>query len=143
MTVNQYMTHEHRECDEQFATLENEVDSGDLTKAKLLLAEFLDHMRLHFAMEEEVMFPLFNSAEGGGCNPTGVMIMEHDQMRNIFLALEEALAQGDREKFLGASENLLFVMQQHNMKEEQIMYNMVDNTLPSGSVIEQMERLRA
>jgi len=40
--------------------------------------------------------------------------------------------------FLGASETLLFTMQQHNMKEEQMMYTMADDTLDSSKIIEEM-----
>jgi len=141
MTVNQFMTGEHRVCDEEFANLENMVDGGKFEEAKALLERFLNHMRSHFSMEEEVMFKEFNNCSGGGCNPTIVMIMEHDQMRNLFLQMEEALEAKDKNRFLGVSENLLFVMQQHNMKEEQIMYNMVDNALNSDDIIEKMKAL--
>lgn len=141
MTVNQFMTQDHRSCDEEFAELENLVDSGDFSKAEELFKEFKEHMEHHFTMEEKVMFPEFNTCSGGGCNPTTVMIMEHEQMRTLFAQMEEALVKKDKNQFLGTSENLLFVMQQHNMKEEQIMYNLVDNSLNSEEIIEKMKVL--
>jgi len=67
--------------------------------------------------------------------------MEHEQMRGLFAQMGEALTKKDKNQFLGSSENLLFVMQQHNMKEEQIMYNMVDNSLNSDEIIEKMKAL--
>ncbi len=139
MTVNQFMTKEHRNCDEEFAELENIVDSGDFTKAEPILKDFLDHMNHHFSMEETVMFPEYNNCTGGGCNPTTVMIIEHEQMRTLFSQMEEALIKKDKNQFLGSSENLLFVMQQHNMKEEQMMYNMVDSALNSEDIITKMK----
>ena len=141
MTVNQYMTKDHRSCDEEFADLENIVDGGDFGKAETLFKTFKEHMEHHFSMEEQVMFKEFNNCSGGGCNPTSVMIMEHEQMRNLFAQMEDAIAKKDKNQFLGASENLLFVMQQHNMKEEQIMYNLVDNSLNSEDIIQKMEAL--
>jgi len=141
MTINQYMTTDHRACDEQFAQLENIVDQGNFDGAKVMFDEFKDHMIKHFDMEEKVIFPQFNSAQGEGCNPTGVMIMEHDQMRNLFDKMQEAINKNNKENFLGLSENLLFVMQQHNMKEEQIMYNLADEVLNSQAIIEQIKRI--
>lgn len=143
MTVNQYMTNDHRMCDEEFASLENIIDSGNFEEAKELFHKFHTHMLNHFSMEENVMFPQFNSSQSEGCNPTGVMIMEHDQMRNLMEKMDQAIQQTDQNQFLGLSENLLFVMQQHNMKEEQIMYNLVDEVLDSQKTIQQMESFLA
>lgn len=141
MTINQFMTADHRACDEQFAQLENIVDQGNFEGAKAMFEEFHSHMMHHFDMEEKVMFPKFNECEGGGCNPTGVMLMEHDQMRNLFNQMQNAIDENDKEKFLGLSENLLFVMQQHNMKEEQMMYNLADEALDSQQIVEEMKAL--
>ena len=139
MTINQFMTQDHRSCDTQFAELENIVDSGNFEGAKQMFDEFQNHMLTHFKMEEEVMFEEFNNCGSGGCNPTGVMIMEHDQMRNLMSQMQQAIEIKHKEQFLGLSENLLFVMQQHNMKEEQIMYNMADEALNSEQIITKMQ----
>jgi DUF438 domain-containing protein len=141
MSVNQFMTEDHRACDEQFAQLENIVDSGNFDGAKAMFEEFYSHMINHFEKEEKVMFPKFNESAGEGCNPTTVMIMEHDQMRSLMNKMGEALKANDKEEFLGLSENLLFVMQQHNMKEEQIMYNLVDNSCDSDEIIRLMQEI--
>ncbi|MEA3288998.1 MAG: hemerythrin domain-containing protein [Campylobacterota bacterium] len=141
MTINQYMTTDHRACDEQFAQLENIVDQGNFEGAKAMFDEFNTHMLKHFDMEEKVMFPQYQNCEGGHCDPTPVMRMEHDQMRNLFSQMSDAINSNDKERFLGLSENLLFVMQQHNMKEEQMMYNMADQSLDSEKIIKEMEAL--
>ena len=141
MTINQFMTADHRSCDEQFAQLENIVDSGNFEGAEVMFKEFTNHMLLHFKMEEQVMFPKYSSTGGGHCDPTEVMIMEHNQMRSIFDQMKKALEEKDINKFLGFSENLLFTMQQHNMKEEQMMYNFADDILDSQDIIQQMEKV--
>ena len=141
MTINQFMTNDHRDCDSQFAELENIVDDSNFDGATSMFNEFYDHMIKHFEMEENIIFPKFNQCAGGGCNPTNVMIMEHDQMRVLFTQMKEAIEAKDKERFLGLSENLLFVMQQHNMKEEQIMYNLCDNNLNGEEIIEELKKL--
>jgi len=141
MTINQFMTADHRDCDEQFAELENIVDQANFEGAKAMFEEFHTHMLKHFDMEEQVMFPQYQNCEGGHCDPTPVMLMEHNQMRAIFTQMNDAINENDKEKFLGQSEALLFTMQQHNMKEEQMMYNMADQALNSEDIIAQMKAL--
>jgi hemerythrin-like domain-containing protein len=141
MTINQFMTQDHKSCDEQFAQLENIVDAGNFDGADLMFNEFQAHMLKHFDMEEKVMFEEFNTASHDGCNPTGMMVMEHDQIRDLMSKMKEALNSKNKEDFLGLSENLLFIMQQHNMKEEQIMYNLADDALNQESVIKKMKEI--
>lgn len=139
MTINRFMTSEHRKCDDIFAQLESAIDSNNFDSAKALFEEFQGDMLKHFRQEENVMFAEFNTCSGGGCNPTHVMIAEHDQMRVTMDQIKKAIENGDKNKALGLCENLLFIMQQHNMKEEQIMYNLADNTLDSDDIIEKMK----
>lgn len=141
MTINQFMTTDHRECDEQFAQLENIVDQGNFEGAKMMYEEFVSHMLHHFDMEEKVMFPQYQNCEGGHCDPTPVMINEHNQMRQIFSQMKEAVEENDKNKFLGLSETLLFTMQQHNMKEEQMMYNFADQAMDASKIIEEMKAI--
>ena len=44
MTINQFMTEDHRACDEQFAQLENIVDQGNFDGAKIMFDECHNHM---------------------------------------------------------------------------------------------------
>jgi hemerythrin-like domain-containing protein len=141
MTINQFMTADHRDCDETFAELENIVDQSDFAGAKVMFGDFQSHMLKHFDMEEKVIFPQYQNCEGGHCDPTPVMLMEHDQMRAIFTQMNDAVNENDKEKFLGQSETLLFTMQQHNMKEEQMMYNLADQALNSEEIITQLKAL--
>ena len=57
------------------------------------------------------------------------MRMEHDQMRQLFREMGESVEQKYSDRFLGLSETLLMIMQQHNAKEEQILYRMADQAL--------------
>jgi len=141
MTINEFMTNEHRNCDEEFANLENTVDKEDWDNANGFFMRFSGMMQRHFAQEEKVMFDEYNNCEGGHCNPTGMMIMEHDQMRALFEQMQNAINLKDKDNFLGLSENLLFVMQQHNMKEEQMMYGMADEFLDSDNIIQRMQQI--
>lgn len=61
--------------------------------------------------------------------PTQVMRGEHVQMRQLLAAAETALAKRDADDYMGNAETLLIMMQQHNVKEENVLYPMCDQHL--------------
>lgn len=61
--------------------------------------------------------------------PSQVMRFEHAQMRDLLARMEQAAARHDGDEFSGLAETLLILMQQHNMKEENILYPMCERTL--------------
>ncbi|MEW6253979.1 MAG: hemerythrin domain-containing protein, partial [Planctomycetota bacterium] len=75
------------------------------------------------------LFPAFEERTGMRAGPTQVMRMEHAQMRELIDAMAQAVDAGDAERFLGLSETLNVLMQQHNLKEENMLYPMSDRTL--------------
>jgi hemerythrin-like domain-containing protein len=52
--------------------------------------------------------------------------MEHEQMRALLAQMNDALAAQEQQRFLGLGETLMMLTQQHNMKEENILYPIMD-----------------
>jgi hemerythrin-like domain-containing protein len=127
-TFSEYMGSDHQRCDELFALAEQAADAGD-AKAVDAHEAFVAAMEHHFGMEEGVLFPAFEEATGSSMGPTAVMRHEHEQMRQLFAQMSEELEAGDYGAYLGTAETLLILMQQHNAKEEQILYPMSDRAL--------------
>jgi hemerythrin-like domain-containing protein len=140
-TISSYMTSDHHRCDELFSQAESAASGQDWDAIAAGLQVFLDSMRQHFKMEEEVLFPAFEERTGMSMGPTQVMRMEHVQMRELFDAMSDAVKQQDRDEFLGQAETLLVMMQQHNMKEEQILYRMADQML-SAEMDDVLQKMR-
>lgn len=71
------------------------------------------------------------------------MRLEHQQMQETLAEMSKALGGNDLEEFLGQAETLLILMQQHNIKEEQILYPLCDQVFgaQAGAVIEAMRAL--
>lgn len=130
--IEDFMADDHKRCDALYVEAERLVDAGDWQAAAAAYADFHLAMERHFAMEEEVLFPEIEQSQGGPVGPTQVMRMEHRQMRELFSALAEAAAEEDPDAFLGHAETLLILMQQHNAKEEQILYSLGDRLLPQA-----------
>ncbi len=130
MTIKDFMTHHHRECDQFLVEVENAVDKKDFEDARIKYEMFKDEIFKHFEMEEGYLFPLFEAKNTmGSCGPTQVMRMEHDQVRMLFDKLDEAISQNDVKRFFGLSESLMILLQQHNAKEEQMLYTMMQTLL--------------
>jgi hemerythrin-like domain-containing protein len=129
MNIREFMSQDHKDCDLLFANAENAVSEGDWEKATQAFNEFVQAMERHLGVEEKELFPAFEEETGIVTGPTEMMRMEHDQMRVLFAEMQEALEKKHSEDYLGVADTLLILMQQHNIKEEQILYNMMDQRL--------------
>lgn len=128
-TIAELMTHDHRACDHDFARAETLAAQGDWAGAADALSAFAHALNAHFDAEEQQLFPAFEAATGMTHGPTQVMRGEHADMREALERLDAALRARDADDYAGEAETLLIMMQQHNMKEENILYPMCDARL--------------
>ena len=133
MSFSTPMSDDHHYCDELFAAAEQAVEAQQWPQASEAHQRFVEGMEQHLKAEEELLFPAFEQASGMSEGPTSVMRHEHEQMRQLFRQMGQALDAQEVDDYLGASETLLIMMQQHNAKEEQILYPMLDQVLVGQS----------
>ena len=124
-----YFSDDHRECDELWAAVEGAVTSADKAKAAAAWPVFSQRLLKHLKMEEEVLFPAFEAATGMKGGPTAVMRNEHTQMRGVLAEMERRVASGDLDGLLDQGDTLLMLIQQHNAKEEGMLYPMAEQVL--------------
>ena len=141
MRISSYLSEDHQRCDALFAEAEEKVSRGEWDSASAAFESMRDAIEHHFRMEETVFFPRFEEVSGMTMGPTQVMRHEHAQMRGLLAAMADALAVRDVAAYLGDAETLLILMQQHNAKEEQILYPMLDAHLQgqAETLIEEAE----
>ena len=125
-TIAELMTRDHRDCDHDFAAAESLVAEKRWDEAARALSTLSGVLEAHFAAEEQILFPRFEAATGMSQGPTAMMRLEHEEMRATLERMRAALMQHDGDDFAGEAETLLILMQQHNMKEEHILYPMCD-----------------
>lgn len=144
MRISDFLTHDHRACDTGFAALEQAVHRGDWPGAEAAAHEFAAAMERHFRMEEDALFPAVEAATGlqAGAGPTAVMRLEHADIRDLLHDLVQAAAAHDAEAVLGNTETLLMLMQQHNAKEENILYPLADRAL-NGDTATVLDHMKA
>jgi iron-sulfur cluster repair protein YtfE (RIC family) len=128
-SIRELMAADHRQCDERFAAVERFVAGAGWDDADAAFERFRGAMLRHFDAEEAILFPAFEARTGMSMGPTQVMRGEHAQMRELLAAAKVALDERDADDYSGYAETLLIMMQQHNMKEENILYPMSDQHL--------------
>jgi len=131
-TIKEFLTTDHSRCDEIFASMEEKANTS-LEDAVVLCKEFMEATEHHFQMEERVAFLEFETKTGMTQGPTQMMRHEHTQMRQLMKDMLAALESANKDKFFGYSETLMILLQQHNMKEEQMLYPMVQQHLSADS----------
>jgi iron-sulfur cluster repair protein YtfE (RIC family) len=138
--IKKIMSQDHKHCDDLFTHLDSLVMEEKWKQAESQATIFIDHTLNHFKHEEEVLFPAFEAATDNISGPTMVMKQEHNQMRELFIELKQAVKDRNFDRYSGISETLNIFIQQHNMKEEGVLYPMIDNAchLDSEKLIQNM-----
>ncbi len=130
--ISEFMSAQHRHCDTLFSDFEAVAEQERWPEADRAFGEFRRATLAHLEAEETVLFPAFEEATGMARNqgPTGVMIMEHEQIRDLMEQIAQALAARNAERVLDLGDTMMITIGQHNMKEEQVLYAMCDQRLP-------------
>ncbi|HEY9499967.1 MAG TPA: hemerythrin domain-containing protein [Terrimesophilobacter sp.] len=117
---------EHREIDggiEEFTA--NQANGRQAVEP---LVRAMTGLRRHIYLEEEFLFPPLR--EAGMMMPIFVMLREHGELWNTMDAVEALLEKdNDPEATVNACRELLAQLDQHNSKEEPIIYPQADKVL--------------
>lgn len=140
--ISLYMAGDHRRCDRLLAACEAAVGAQAWPATDAALVELRAATLRHFALEEELLFPAVEQASPMAGGPTRVMRMEHRQMRQLIEDLVAAVGTRNRNDCLGTLETLHLLAQQHNVKEEGILYPLCDRALQAVAE-ELLTRLQA
>lgn len=141
MSFKQALTAQHHACDTAFASIEQAADRNEWEAAMDATQAFIDATEAHLDFEEQILFPALEAALPMASGPTSVMCSEHAQMRELFSELRGAVAQRDAEALADAVETLLLLMQQHNAKEENVLYPIADQNL-ADDLLQRLEEPR-
>ena len=123
-SLSEFLTHDHQHCDATWAAVEAQDDDLPAT-----WEQFRHELLRHLDFEEQVLFPAFEQISGMRGGPVDVMRMEHNRMRALVGQMEDELAAGNPEGLLDQGDTLMMLIQQHNMKEEGVLYPMMSRAL--------------
>jgi len=132
-TISEFLTADHRHCDELFATAAQAAERDDWAGCRERFDAFHQALRHHMTIEEQVLFPAFEQATGISAGPTQVMRHEHQQMLVLLDRIAAAVAARDAPSFRRAVETFTALLNRHSTKEEIALYPMCDEALPDLS----------
>jgi hemerythrin-like domain-containing protein len=127
--IFEFMRDDHRACDHLYTEAENALSAKKTEEAKELFSTFYSATNHHFDMEERELFITFEKRTGMMGGPTQMMRYEHQQLRSLLESMRLALGENRTDDFFGIGESMMIMLQQHNMKEEQMLYPMIDRAL--------------
>ena len=127
--ILEFMRDDHRACDVFYTEAENALAEKKVDEALSHFDQFYRATNLHFDMEERELFIAFEKRTGMMGGPTQMMRYEHQQLRSLLESMKSALAETRYNDFFGIGESMMIMLQQHNMKEEQMLYPMIDRAM--------------
>jgi hemerythrin-like domain-containing protein len=145
MIITNYMRDEHRACDNLFVDAEKSVIDGNFQEAKKNFLRFANETLRHFKEEEDELFSTFENITGSSEGPTKVMRFEHEQVRGLIGKMAQAIENSNKDVYLSLAESMMILLQQHNMKEEQMLYAMCDRMIPQEikeKIISAMKKIK-
>ncbi|HRQ00122.1 MAG TPA: hemerythrin domain-containing protein [Terrimesophilobacter sp.] len=129
-TLSQALEREHRDIDGGIEEYTAALGRGDTNPAPLQRA--MDALRRHIYLEEDILFPPLKAA--GMVMPIFVMIREHGELWDAMDHLDTLIASDtDPDTLVGACRELLAQLDNHNSKEEPIIYPHADTGLDADT----------
>jgi hemerythrin-like domain-containing protein len=131
-TITETLTKDHRDCDRLLSAVSLRGRNTDWQQVAAETAAFVAAMERHFRFEEEVLFPPLEAVSPLSAGPTEMMRQQHAQIRALLADLGAAAGARAAEDFAGIDETLHLLIQQHNAKEEGILYPLADRALAAA-----------
>lgn len=143
--VSNYLAHDHDRCDGLYADAVALVAAHDWEQAAVSFLAFAEAMRRHVEMEERVIYPAFEQLLANTAAPTQSLHAEHQLLCEIMYRMSMAIKRRDVIEFSDHADSFRLTTEQHNLKEEGILFPMFDKLLRPryDELVRAMDGLRA
>jgi hemerythrin-like domain-containing protein len=131
-SVAAYLSWDHDRLDAILQSVRERVERGEWGEARREYGEFDRGLDRHIRLEEDILFPVFETRTGLANGPTAVMREEHRPIRAALGVMRDAIARRDAGSFHDGVAGLLTVLADHNAKEEHVLYPVADRVLPEA-----------
>ena len=139
-SIAEFFERDHREIDAIFEKLTFQDSKKDLS----FFNEFDKRLERHILWEESILFPAVTEVNPMiGQGPVRIMNMEHEAIRHTKAKAHRAFEDGDLHQARENCEAVRSMLEQHNMKEEHILYPACDHGLDAKVVAGILEKISA
>ena len=113
-----WLVHDHQRYDEALEDCMIAADAADWKLAIALFDGFVDEIKLHMLLEDEVLYPMMKEETGDPNRDLALLGYEHDDLVRLLGDLAYVIKMKDFEHFEESLEPLHKAMVQHNHHEE-------------------------
>jgi iron-sulfur cluster repair protein YtfE (RIC family) len=125
----------HRRCDQLLERACAACAARDLGAAVAALDCYRAALERHFAQEEEVVYPAYESRSGRAQGPTRALRFEHDHIRLLLQKARVALYERDGADGESGVRRLAVAVHQHQNREERLMFPLLDELLAGRDAV--------
>jgi iron-sulfur cluster repair protein YtfE (RIC family) len=141
-TVTACLRSDHERLDRLLEEIESAGERRDLAGIELRFPAFARHLRDHMRFEEEYMFPVVEQALCSAEGPIAVMRHDHQEIEDRLAAMSAAIYLRDLAAFAAEHETLLWILSNHNGREERVLYPAIDRMLDDAARARMVEHIR-
>lgn len=128
-TICEFLACDHRRCDELFAQIETAIARKDWPDTDAAFFQFRRLLISHIAIEERFLFPAFKEAVQHAAGPLAMLRLEHQHLSGLLDRMQQALLRREANDFMLHIESYMLLNQEHGMKEEEILYKLLDRVM--------------
>ena len=127
--TDNWLEHEHSLYENLLSQCQDAVESEDWGTVDLLFKEMVTSLKRHMALEEEVLYPAYESTSHAPQGPTQALRAEHDQIVRLIRDMARVIKSRGSEHVLECLLHLEKQMIKHHEKEEDIFLPMASHIL--------------
>jgi len=130
-STDNWLVHEHSLYEDLLTECHDAVENEDWEGVNLIFSQLVMHLKRHIALEEEVLYPAYESAPHAPQGPTTALREEHSTIIRLLQDMAPVIRTRDSEHLLECLAHLENQMIKHHEKEEDIFLRMASHILNS------------
>ena len=128
-STDNWLVHEHSLYENLLDQCLEAVDIEDWGTVSRAFSELITHLKRHMALEEEVLYPAYESAPHAPQGPTAALRAEHDDLVRLIKDMLALIKTRNSDLVAGGLAYLETHMIKHHEKEEDIFLPMASHIL--------------
>jgi hemerythrin-like domain-containing protein len=131
-STDNWLVHEHSLYENLLSQCQDAVEIENWETVDLIFHELITHLKRHMALEEEVLYPAYESAPHAPQGPTTALREEHSGIVRLIKDMARVIKTRDSGHVLECLTHLEFQMIKHHEKEEDIFLPMASHILSAS-----------
>lgn len=124
-----WLVHDHRKFDAALQACEFAAGAEDWKEASRIFRDFVNDLKLHMRMEDEVLYPFFKEEVGDPQDEIAALSDEHDQIVRLLRDLAAVIVNKDYDHFEESLKPLYQALTEHNEHEELVFSRLSGHAL--------------